>query len=236
MVDRPSLHRQRQAAWLALLAGLLLTWGCRAAAPPAGQMLLDPDLARELRDRAAHLYPASFRAVHRALLTAGGRQFLLDGYLTVQRPGSFRLVAKGDMGGTVFEIVKEPGQKARVVRNPMGLRPSWLTEGAARSLEALYLAQPGPEARLVRQPGGSLALVQDLPDGQQEQFLFQEDSRRWVRYALFSQDRCLFRADFAYGEAGPTGPARPRTVSIADYSWKYQLTLTVLELAATAAP
>jgi hypothetical protein len=199
-------------------------------------MVFDPGLAQELRDRAATLYPDSFRAVHRALLTAGGRQFLLDGYLTVQRPGSFRLVAKGDMGGTVFEIVKDPGQKARVVQNPLGLRSSWLTEGAARSLEALYLAQPGPEVRLVRLPGGSLALVQDLPDGKQEQFIFQEDSRRWTGYALFAQDRCLFRADFAYGEAGPGGPARPRTVTIADNSWKYRLTLTVLELAATAQP
>jgi hypothetical protein len=109
----------------------LVSAGCSVSKQP-GRPLEDPVLSQGLRQKLERLYPPSFQASHRCILEAAGRQFVLEGYLRVYEPESFRLLAKGDMGGTVFELQQVKGEKPEVVKNPVSLRPSWLLEGAAR--------------------------------------------------------------------------------------------------------
>lgn len=216
-----------------LLSGHLLWSGCRSVPYEPGQPLVDAALAEELREQVARQYPLSFRTVHRGLLEAKGRQFLLDGYLLIRQPENFRLVAKGDMGGTAFELAKSPGEAVRIVQNPLGLRPVWLTKGAAHDVEVLYFKSPGSRARLTRRPEGTLALVQELPGGSQEEFLFQQDTHRLTGYMLASGKKCRYRVDFYYGSLATKGPESLRTIIIANHSIRYRLTLTVLELTET---
>ena len=138
--------------------GSCLLLGVQTAWPP----LEDPVLSQGLRQNLERLYPRSFQASHRCILEAAGRQFVLEGYLRVNEPESFRLLAKGDMGGTVFELQQSKGEKPKVVKNPVSLRPSWLLEGAARDISVLYFRSPQPQSRLVRYQTGDIGLVQEV--------------------------------------------------------------------------
>ncbi len=214
--------------------GILLLQGCRSMPYEPGRPFENPELSRELQGRLEDMYPRFFRVVHRCILEAAGRQFILDGYLLVRRPDSFRLVAKGDMGGTVFELYKAPGLDPAIARTPAQLRRAWLEEGAARDLVALYLRTPGAGAHLVRHGTEALGLAQELPDGTREEFLFQPDGHRLISYFRSRGDRCLYRADFSYFGLFAGWPREvPKTVTITDHVLKYKLTVSILEIAQT---
>jgi len=84
-------------------------------------------------------YPDSFRAQHRVTLTLRGKQIDFTGYLLVRRPAAWRAVAFGEFGGSLFDLAAFPGRGLRLIRNPGGIRESWLTGPAAEIIRLLYL-------------------------------------------------------------------------------------------------
>ena len=191
----------------------------------------DQTRAQALRSLVSHLYPRSFCAVHRGILEAGGKNYVLDGYLLVNGPDSFRLTVKADMGGTVFELAKSPGRETVVTKNSLGLRRAWLEQGAARDVVALYLRQPDQKAQLVRHESGRWGLVQESTDGTWEEFLFSADGSRLEGYVRSRGGRGLYRADFVYGSFPRWPRQSPKNINIADYRLKYSLKINVLEMA-----
>jgi hypothetical protein len=205
--------------------------GCASVATQPGRTLEDPVLSQELHRKLERLYPRSFQASHRCILETAGRQFVLEGYLRVYGPDSFRLLAKGDMGGTAFELRQSKGDQPEVVKNPVSLRPSWLLEGAARDLSVLYFRSPPPQARLVRYQSGDLGLVQEVKPGIWEEFRFHPETGRLLAYMLTRGEGPMYQADFGSFEAlSPGGPELPRTITIVDHRLHYHLTVRVVEL------
>lgn len=210
---------------------------CRAAIPfYPGIPQEDQGQAQALRDRVFHLYPRSFGAVHRGILEAGGKNYVFDGYLLVNGPDSFRLTVKADMGGTVFELVKSPGRETVVTKNSLGLRRTWLEQGAARDVAVLYLRQPDPKAQLVRHASGSWGLVQESTDGTWEEFVFDADGSHVQSYVRSREGRVLYRADFVYGSFPRWPRPTPKNINIGDYLLKYTLKINVLEMAEVDSP
>lgn len=209
----------------------LVSAGCSVSKQP-GRPLEDPVLSQGLRQKLERLYPLSFQASHRCILEAAGRQFVLEGYLRVYEPESFRLLAKGDMGGTVFELQQVKGKNPEVVKNPVSLRPSWILEGAARDISVLYFRLPQPQSRLVRYQTGDIGLAHEVKPGLWEEFRFQPETGRLLAYMLIQGGEPFYRADFGYFEAlSPGGREVPRTITIVDHRMHYRLTVRVVEIA-----
>ncbi|MCG2771568.1 MAG: hypothetical protein L6277_05715 [Desulfobacterales bacterium] len=218
-------------AFLFLMLLAQLAPGCCSVSKQPGQPLEDPVLSQGLRQNLERLYPHSFQVSHRCILEAAGRQFVLEGYLRVNEPESFRLLAKGDMGGTVFELQQVKGEQPEVVKNPVSLRPSWLLEGAARDISVLYFRSPQPQSRLVRYQTGDIGLAQEVKPGLWEEFHFQPETGRLLAYMLIQGGEPFYRADFGYFEAlSPGGREVPRTITIVDHRMHYRLTVRVLEI------
>jgi hypothetical protein len=213
----------------ALGAALLLACGCvRPPLHDPGTPVEDEALSRALRSALEGLYPAGFSAVHRVILTVRGRQQDMIGCVLVERSGGVRLVATGDMAGTIFELTRRADGSARVERNPAGLREAWLVGGAARDAAVMYLAGPSPRARLVRHESGALGLAEDLPDGRRREFCFSAAERRPAGYVESRAGRCLYRAEFSnYKLLAPWKEPVPGTVRIADYRLNYTAVIEV---------
>jgi len=219
-------------AFLTFMLLAQIAAGCCSVSKQPGRPIEDPFLSQGLRQKLERLYPRSFQASHRCILEASGRQFVLEGYLRVYEPQSFKLLAKGDMGGTVFELQQVKGENPVVVKNPVSLRPSWLLEGAARDISVLYFRSPQPQARLVRFQTGDIGLVQEVKSGIWEEFRFEPETGRMLAYILTQGEEPFYRADFGYFEAlSPGGPEVPRTITIVDHRMHYRLTVRVVEIA-----
>jgi hypothetical protein len=215
-----------------LVVSLAVSAGC--ARPPVhdpGTPIEDQALARSLRSALADMYPASFSAVHRTILTVRGRQSEMIGAALVERSFGVRLLAMGDMGGTAFDVVSLADGSARVERNPAGLRERWLREGAARDAFALYLAGPSPRAGLVRHESGAPGLVEDLPDGTRREFRFDPAGRRLAEYLVSRGGRCLYRAEHSnFKTVAPWTQPVPGTVRATDYRLNYAAVIEVTGL------
>ncbi|MHB8066412.1 MAG: hypothetical protein ACYDIC_00780 [Desulfobaccales bacterium] len=219
-------------AFLFLILLAQLASACCSVSKQPGQPLEDPVLSQGLRRNLERLYPHSFQVSHRCILEAAGRQFVLEGYLSVNEPESFRLLAKGDMGGTVFELQQTKGEKPKVVKNPVSLRPSWLLEGAARDIAVLYFRSPPPQARLVRNRNGDIGLVQEVAPCIWEEFRFHPETGRLLAYMLTQGGEPVYRADFSYfGVLWPGGREVPRTITISDHRLRYRLVVSVVDIA-----
>jgi hypothetical protein len=181
---------------------LLCAAGCRGTPYEPGERFADPALRDTLREKMAALYPKSFRAIHRVILTVADRQFDLDGYVLVERPERLRLLAKGGFGGTAFDAVRSRRDGDRVHANPESLREAWIRDGALRDAEALYLLEPGPGAFLVRRGDGAVALARDLPGGVREETIFEGESHRLAALVRARQGDQTYR--MVFGAAEPT--------------------------------
>ncbi|HAH31200.1 MAG TPA: hypothetical protein DCL44_02680 [Elusimicrobia bacterium] len=118
----------------------------------AGVPVEDPVLVAGLRKRVEAPYPASFRAQHRVTLTFRGKQFDFTGYLLVRRPGTWRAMAFGEFGGSLFDIAAFPGRGLRIIKNPGAIRERWLTGPAADIIKILYLPPEGEPVSVSKTP------------------------------------------------------------------------------------
>ena len=219
--------------WLALatvLCAAALT-GCRSLPVEQGTPFSDEALARELRASVGGLYPTSFRALHRVVLTIGNRQFAFLGHVAGHRPGQLRLAASSEMGGTAFELLRTADGGFHVVRNPASLRGSWLGSGAMRDAVALYLAVPPENAALVRFSDGAVALVAERAGGTREEFRFDAATHRWIEYDRVRKGCVTYRVRFTRDALfAPWPRPAPAAVEIADFDLHYSLSLQVLGL------
>jgi hypothetical protein len=214
-----------------LLLAAVFAQGCQSVLHDPGTRVKDENLLLLLRSKLESMFPESFRAVHRVILTAGNRQFDLDGYILVKRPGRLRLLAKGSMGITAFDVVREPDGRVDIAKNPAGLRDSWIEEGAARDASVLYLSRAWPEAFLVQHGSVSVGLAHILQDGAREEFVFDSASRRLIGYVRSRGSKCLYKMEFSKEEPLPQWPQPvARIIKVTDYALNYRLTIQVVDL------
>ncbi len=231
--------RERNVRTLRLSALLILcalaVQGCCAPPVALGRALDDEALALRLRASLETLYPAGFRAVHRAVLAVRGRQMTFNGFLLAKGPGHIRLVAAADMAGTVFELVRRPDGRARVLRAAPGLPASRLGACAARDAAAIYFARPGAAAVLTQFDTGAVGFVEVLPDRTRRVFVFDPKSNCLTAYTEADRrGRRRYRIEFSDTGVFPDWPrATPRQIKIVDRVRKYELSIRVVELRPT---
>jgi len=96
-----------------------------------------PDLPRSAAD-----FPAEAFITQRAVLTARGRQFSLNGYLSLSRQRGKRLVVIGNFGGMLADLLIKPDGSRHIMRAARPLRPGWVKRFVADDLECVFGSAP----------------------------------------------------------------------------------------------
>lgn len=112
--------------WFPLLL-LLLASGC--ATPPAPQIN---------SPRAACSFPADAFVTQRAVLTACGRQFTLNGYLALSATGGKRLVVMENFSSVLADVLVKPDGTIHVMRSSPAFRPKWIRRYVAADLQCIF--------------------------------------------------------------------------------------------------
>ena len=109
--------------WTALLA--LLCAGC-AASP------------HRIPARTAGQFPDEGLITQRAILTALGRQYSLNGYLARSVTGGQRLVITENFGGVLADLLVKPDGTLHVIRSSRALSPSRIRRYIAADLQCIF--------------------------------------------------------------------------------------------------
>jgi hypothetical protein len=108
------------------LLWLLLAAGC-ARLPAPGNV-----------PRAAISFPADALVTQRAVLTARGRQFTLNGYLALSGTGGKRLIVMENFGAVLADVLVKPDGTVRVLRSSRILRPARIERYVAADLQCIF--------------------------------------------------------------------------------------------------
>ncbi|HEY3863461.1 MAG TPA: hypothetical protein VGO59_16410 [Verrucomicrobiae bacterium] len=115
---------------------LLLAWlaaGC--AAPLPTRTVASP-------------LPADGLLTERAVLTARGKQFALNGYLSQSAAGGRRLIITEMFGQTLADVLIKPDGTVQVLRSSRVLRPAWIKRFIAADVQCIFGGSPGPVRKL----------------------------------------------------------------------------------------
>jgi hypothetical protein len=158
-----------------LFLSLLLAAGCATTPPP------------ENLPRAAISFPADALIIQRAVLTAHGRQFTLNGYLALSKTGGKRLIITENFGAVLADILMKPGGKFFVMRSSQLFNPKWIQQYVVADMECIFgdAAQKNcagkmlsPTHFVIERPGYTLDLqIVEIKTGAQSPQLFDETKR-----------------------------------------------------------
>lgn len=220
-----------------LLTLFWLLQGCFSIPYDPGNPMEDARLTQRLKKKVETLYPKRFITIHRCVLEMGGRNYILNGYVSVNRPeNSFNLVAQGEMGGTFFKLSKTGGQPVRVLKQNPVFEKNWIEDAAARDAGYLYLTLPTDGAELVRHGSGSVGLISKKDDSTTEEFRFElnhgsPDDIRLESFIVARGGACVYRVDFFYDQTVPGGDSHMAgSMLINDYKLKYKMRVTALKI------
>jgi hypothetical protein len=181
------------AALLAALAG-----GCAAenhfvtprVLPEAGH---DEAARARAEQTIQNLFPAQYRAIQRAIVTAGGKQFTCDGLLDVSPAEGHHLALVSTFGVVTDLRVKANGECDVLKVTPL-FREDWSRRFVARDLRRLFIAPANlrPAGRLA---DGSVVL-ETAPDsaGVTAEYTFSADGVRWQALDLIQNGSTIYRA------------------------------------------
>ncbi|MGZ4963896.1 MAG: hypothetical protein ACXWJB_12880 [Limisphaerales bacterium] len=108
------------------LLWLLMAAGCATPLPTA-------NLAH------AHIsFPADALVMQRAVLTAHGRQFTLNGYLALSGTGGKRLIVTENFGTVLADVLIKPDGTVHVMRSGRVFRRAWIERYVAADLKCIF--------------------------------------------------------------------------------------------------
>ena len=172
-------------------------------------------------------YPESFNAIHRATLTVRGRQFILDGFIRVDR-GEFRTIAANSFGTTLFEIRGDGAGNNTVVRNDPSLDSEALRAGPGRDIHTIYFARPAPSDELIQLRNNAYAIVGERPGGMRIEFEFDPVTRRCMSITERRNIRPVRRISFGeYTAPDDAGCSYPQKIRIENPRGRYRVDIRV---------
>lgn len=121
----------RLANFVLLGALLLMMAGC-ASSPQHAEHLARPDWT----------FPGDARITERAILTARGKEYPLNGFLACSQTGGLRLVVTESFGQVLADVLVNPEGHVFVMRSSRILRPGWIRRYVARDLQCIFAHPP----------------------------------------------------------------------------------------------
>ena len=109
---------------------VLLTVGGCATQPDKGPPPMGPS------------FPANGLIIQRAVLTARGRQFTLNGYLSVSAAGGKRLIVTENFGNVLADVLVKPDGAVHVMRSSQAFPPKWIQRYVAADLQCVFGGTP----------------------------------------------------------------------------------------------
>jgi hypothetical protein len=109
-----------------LMAGLSVIGWAGCAAPPASV------------PRPAGSFPPDGLVTQRAVLTARGRQFALNGYLARSAIGGQRLIVTEMFGHVLADVLVKRDGTVHVMRSSKLLRPAWIRRYVAADMQCIF--------------------------------------------------------------------------------------------------
>ena len=76
--------------------------------------------------------------MQRAILTARGKQFTLNGYLSLSASGGKRLLLTENFGNVLADVLVKPDHSIHVMRSSAAFRPAWIKRFIASDLECIF--------------------------------------------------------------------------------------------------
>jgi hypothetical protein len=111
--------------WFPLLV-LVLASGCATSSSPP----VVPHTARS--------FPVDAFVTQRAVLTARGRQFTLNGYLALSATGGKRLVVMENFSSVLADVLVKPDGTVHVMRSSPVFRPQWIERYVAADMQCIF--------------------------------------------------------------------------------------------------
>lgn len=112
---------------------LLLVWFAAGCATPAPRVQAPPPPAS---------LPLDGLVTQRAVLTARGRQYALNGYLAQSATGGRRLIITEMFGQVLADVLVKPDGTVHVMRSSRLLRPAWIERYVAVDLQCIFGGAP----------------------------------------------------------------------------------------------
>lgn len=189
----------------------------------------DLTLKNEINQSIIDTYPDQFKAIHRVILTLSGKNYVLNGYLFVDRPNrEIKLIAQNDLSGVIFDLhyIENRRKKINIAANK--IKQEWLENSVLRDLEILYLAKPFVSPTLFSDENDNLILSQKT--GQVTQAFVYKQTRKPLKYRLMQikhmkNGKYGYHIDFKYGTA--VDNRYPDVIIIKDTKMKYKLQINV---------
>ncbi|HWN94308.1 MAG TPA: hypothetical protein VNT99_04695 [Methylomirabilota bacterium] len=115
-----------------LLLVLLLAAGCATRSP---------------QPSSRPSFPGDALITQRAVLTARGKQFTLNGYLSMSQTGGKRLLVTENFGNVLADVLVKPDGAVHVMRSSSAFRPAHIKRFVAADLECAF-GNPKKKCRL----------------------------------------------------------------------------------------
>ena len=90
-------------------------------------------------------FPPEALITQRAILTARGRQFAWNGFLSRSEPGGLRLLITADFGQVIADVLVKPDRQVVVMNPGRMLRPAWIRNYVAHDLADIFGVNPPPD-------------------------------------------------------------------------------------------
>lgn len=214
---------------LTFIWACIVVVGCSTMPYVPGAPIQDAAREQALRESVAGQYPRQFRAVHRVVLTVRGRQFSLDGYLRADRSTGFRLLAVAGFGGSLFELAWSEEHGPIVVQSNGILQDDRLLAGPVEDVRTIFFNTPSPEARLEARDPGTLALVDTLPDGTIEEYLFDGATSRLLHFVRAKNGQIHYSIEYLDpGLVGDWAYPLPRRIRVDHPKLKYEVDIRLV--------
>jgi hypothetical protein len=108
----------------------LFAAGCSTPLPPN----IFPHVTRS--------FPADALITQRAVLTARGRQFTLNGYLALSATSGKRLIVTENFGSVLADVLVKRDGTIRVMRSSRIFRPAWIERYVAADMQCIFGGTP----------------------------------------------------------------------------------------------
>ncbi len=205
----------------------LVTAGCAVnkAIPVHGLGKKAPGQTQNLIECISNQYPDQFNALNNVGLNIRGKTITLKGFLKVNRPkGEIRLIAQGDMGGTLFEIHILKGQPDTISTKGF-FKEAWLEKSVVKDLKHLYLVPSFNAPNVYTDQDGQMILADSKDSGTASHIFKAEDTGglQVSEYRLVKEN--LLEYTIAYGY--DPGAVLPGFITIKDRNLNYTLNINV---------